>query len=165
MGHVKRTKHQPDSPSSIAGLRLPALRLCLDGKVSSVSRWLGTMPFLLNNPPSATALSAERDEHQICYAKNTPRLMPQTISAPAFLPPQPTLSPQHETTRRETHPLLLLEYQSHTQRDQHNARDCLQDFTGAGAETALPGPTDQRAIEVEPTQKDRLIGEHHQHQP
>jgi hypothetical protein len=71
MSHVKCTKHQPENPSVIAGLRLPALRVCLDGKVSSVSRLLGAMPFLLNKPPSATAPSAERDEHQFCYAKNT----------------------------------------------------------------------------------------------
>src|SRR6266516_2319498 len=35
----------------------------------------------------------------------------------------------------------------------------------AGPKTALPGPADQRAIEVEPAQQDRFIGEHHQHQP
>ena len=71
MNHVKRTKQQLENPSIIAGLRLLALRVGLDGKVSSVSRLLGAMAFLLNNTPSATAPSAERDEHQICYAKNT----------------------------------------------------------------------------------------------
>ena len=45
MSHVKRTKHQPEHPSIIAGLRLPALRVCPDGKVSTVSRLFGAMPF------------------------------------------------------------------------------------------------------------------------
>ncbi len=34
-----------------------------------------------------------------------------------------------------------------------------------GAKSALPSPTDNIAIEVEPAQQDNLIGEHHQHQP
>lgn len=61
--------------------------------------------------------------------------------------------------------LLLLENQSHTQCDEHDACDSLQDGTDTGAKTALPGPTDERAIEVEPAEQDRLIGEHHEHQP
>src|SRR5215471_12814384 len=63
-----------------------------------------------------------------------------------------------------THALLLLECQPHPKRDQHLACDSLQNVTDAGTETALPGPTDQVTIEVEPTQQDRLIGEHHQYQ-
>jgi hypothetical protein len=78
MHHVKRTKHQPENPSIIARLLLPALRVCPDGKVSTVSRLLGALLFLFNNPPSATAPSAELDEHQICNAKNT-RCTPLTV--------------------------------------------------------------------------------------
>jgi hypothetical protein len=41
----------------------------------------------------------------------------------------------------------------------------LQDFMYADTKSALPGPTDQGAIEVKPAQKDCLIGKHHQYQP
>ncbi len=64
-----------------------------------------------------------------------------------------------------THTLLLLECQPHTKRDENYACNSLQDVTDACTKSALPGLTDQIAIEVEPTQKDRLIGKHHQHQP
>jgi hypothetical protein len=78
MRHVKRTKHQPENQSVIAGLLLPALRVCPEGKVPTVSRLLGALQFLCNNPPSATAHSTEQDEHQICKAKNT-RCNPLTV--------------------------------------------------------------------------------------
>jgi hypothetical protein len=47
MNHIKHTKHPPENPSIIAGLRLPFLLVCPDGKVSTVSRLLDAMLFLL----------------------------------------------------------------------------------------------------------------------
>ncbi len=71
VSHVKRTTHQPENLSISAGIRLPPFRLCPDGKVTSVGLLLGAISFIPNDPPSATALSTEPDEHQNCYAKNT----------------------------------------------------------------------------------------------
>src|SRR6516162_4361844 len=57
--------------------------------------------------------------------------------------------------------LLLLKRQPYAKCDKHDTCESLQDSTDTVTYTASPSPTDHKTVQVEPTEQDRLIGEHH----